>query len=65
VAVLARYQKRYPDFASTLAAERLTLDGLVVDYETLRGCLIKGGVRQRRRKRQRHRSCANGTGAFS
>jgi hypothetical protein len=31
-AVLARYQERYPDFGPTLAAEKLTLDGLVVDH---------------------------------
>jgi hypothetical protein len=31
--VLARYQERYPDFGPTLAAEKLTLDGLEVDHE--------------------------------
>src|SRR5215217_822930 len=54
--VLARYQERYPDFGPTLAAEKLTLDGLVVDHETLRGWLKKAGLWQRRRKRKRHRS---------
>ena len=54
--VLARYQERYPDFGPTLAAEKLTLDGLVVDHETLRGWLIRAGLWQRRRKRKRHRS---------
>lgn len=55
-AVLARYQERYPDFGPTLAAEKLALDGWVVDHETLRGWLIKAGLWQRRRKRKRHRS---------
>ena len=55
-AVLARYQERYPDFGPTLAAEKLTLDGLVVDHETLRHWLMKAGLWQRRRKRKRHRS---------
>jgi len=44
------------DFGPTLAAEKLTLDGLEVDHETLRGWLIKAGLWQRRRKRKRHRS---------
>jgi transposase len=52
-AVLARY----PDFGPTLVAEKLALDGLEVDHETLRHWLIKAGIWQRRRKRKRHRSC--------
>ena len=55
-AVLARYQERYPDFGPTLAAEKLALDGQVVDHETLRGWLIKAGLWQQRRKRSKHRS---------
>lgn len=55
-AVVARYQERYADFGPTLAAEKLALDGWVVDHETLRGWLIKAGLWQRRRKRKRHRS---------
>src|ERR687888_2378095 len=55
-AVLARYQERYPDFGPTLAAEKLTLDGLGGDHETLRHWLMKAGLWQRRRKRKRHRS---------
>jgi len=54
--VLARYQKRYPDFGPTLAAEKLALDGHVVDHETLRGWLLKAGLWQKRRKRGKHRS---------
>jgi transposase len=54
--VLARYQERYPDFGPTLAAEKLALDGHVVDHETLRGWLIKAGLWQKRRKRGKHRS---------
>jgi hypothetical protein len=55
-AVLARYQERYPDFGPTLAAEKLALDGQVIDHETLRGWLIKAGLWQKRRKRAKHRS---------
>jgi transposase len=54
--VLARYQERYPDFGPTLAAEKLALDGHVVDHETLRGWLIKAGLWHKRRKRGKHRS---------
>lgn len=54
--VLGRYQERYPDFGPTLAAEKLALEGQVVDHETLRGWLIKAGLWQPRRKRARHRS---------
>jgi transposase-like protein len=39
-----------------LAAEKLALDGLVVDHETLRGWLLKARLWRRRRKRARHRS---------
>lgn len=55
-AVLARYQERYPDFGPTLAAEKLALEGQVVNHETLRGWLIKAGLWQKRRKRAKHRS---------
>ena len=54
--VLARYQERYPDFGPTLAAEKLALDGYVLDHETLRGWLLKAGLWQKRRKRGKHRS---------
>lgn len=54
--VLVRYQERYPDFGPTLAAEKLALEGHVLDHETLRGWLIKAGLWQKRRKRGKHRS---------
>lgn len=54
--VLARYQERYPDFGPTLAAEKLALEGHVVDHETLRAWLIKAGLWHKRRKRGKHRS---------
>ena len=54
--VLARYQERYPDFGPTLAAEKLALDGYLLDHETLRGWLLKAGLWQKRRKRGKHRS---------
>src|ERR1043166_6418145 len=52
-AVLARYQERYPGFGPTLAAEKLALDGLVLDHETLRSWLLKAKLWRRRRKRPR------------
>ena len=52
-AVLARYQERYPDFGPTLATEKLAVDGLLVDHETLRKWLMSAGLWQRRRKRKR------------
>lgn len=55
-AVLKRYQERYSDFGPTLAVEKLALEGYVLDHETLRGWLVKAGLRQKRRKRARHRS---------
>lgn len=55
-AVLARYQERYPDFGPTLAAEKLVVDGYVIDHETLRGWLVKAGLWRKRRKRSGHRS---------
>lgn len=55
-AVLARYQERYPDFGPTLAAEKLGLDGYVLDHETLRGWLLKAKLWRKRRQRAKHRS---------
>jgi hypothetical protein len=55
-AVLERYQKRYPDFGPTLAAEKLADDGYPVDHETLRSWLLKARLWQKRRKRTGHRS---------
>lgn len=54
--VMARYQERYPDFGPTLAAEKLALDGYVLDHETLRGWLLKAKLWRKRRKRAKHRS---------
>jgi hypothetical protein len=53
--ILARYQKRYPDFGPTLAAEYLAQEGLAVDHETLRRWLMAAGKPMMRRRRQRHR----------
>jgi transposase len=54
--VLDLYQKNYPDFGPTLAAEKLCEKGHEVDHETLRRWLIEAGIWQKRRKRARHRS---------
>lgn len=53
--VLARYVQRYPDFGPTLAAEKLSCEGLQVDHETLRRWLLKAGRWTLRRRRQQHR----------
>ncbi len=53
--ILARYEERYPDFGSTLAAEYLAKEKLVVDHETLRRWLLAENQRTVRRRRQRHR----------
>jgi len=53
--VLARYAQRYPDFGPTLAAEKLSAEGLKVDHETLRRWLLAEGKWSVRRRRQKHR----------
>jgi len=55
VRVLARYKERYAGFGPTLAAEKLSEEGLVVDHETLRRWLVAEGRWQRHRKRRQHR----------
>lgn len=46
---------RYPDFGPTLAAEKLSGEGLKVDHETLRRWLLAEGQWTVRRRRQQHR----------
>lgn len=53
--VLERYAQRYPDFGPTLAAEKLSAEGLKVDHETLRRWLMAQGQWTVRRRRQKHR----------
>jgi hypothetical protein len=53
--VLARYAERYPDFGPTLAAEKLSGEGLKVDHETLRRWLLAEGHWTVRRRRHQHR----------
>ncbi len=53
--VLMRYAQRYPDFGPTLAAEKLSAEGLGVDHETLRRWLLAEGKWTVRRRRQQHR----------
>ncbi len=54
--VLARYRQRYPDFGPTLAAEKLGLEGLPIDHETLRRWLLSDGQWTVRRRGRRHRA---------
>ena len=54
-AVLTRYQLKYHGFGPTLAAEKLALEGLALDHETLRRWLLSAGLIERRRKHGPHR----------
>jgi len=55
--VLGRYRQRYADYelGPTLASEKLSEEGLVVDHETLRRWLLAEGLWRKRRKRRAHR----------
>lgn len=53
--VLARYQERYQGFGPTLAAEKLSAEDLPVSDETLRNWLLKAGLWERKRRRDKHR----------
>lgn len=56
--VVRRYRERYEDYelGPTLAAEKLTQEGLGVDHETLRRWLLHEGAWKKHRKRKIHRS---------
>lgn len=62
--VLLRYGERYPDFGPTLAAEKLALEGLGVDHETLRRWLLQAGSWKVGRRRQKHRQWRERKAAF-
>lgn len=57
-AVVQRYRESYQvhGFGPTLAAEKLALEGLHVDHETLRRWLLAGGDWQKCRKHREHRT---------
>ena len=54
--VIETYRREYPDFGPTLAAEKLTEQGLRICGETLRRWLLAEGLWRRKRKRDKHRS---------
>ena len=54
--VVLCYQDRYMGFGPTLAAEKLTEEGMVLDHETLRRWLLAQGLWHKSRKRRKHRS---------
>lgn len=54
--VLTAYRQEYSGFGPTLAAEKLSESGWVIDHETLRRWLLAEGLWQRKRKPDRHRS---------
>jgi len=54
--VLQAYRRSYRDFGPTLAAEKLSHEGLAVGVETLRRWLLAEGLWQRRRQRDPHRT---------
>jgi len=55
VKALSRYRERYLGFGPTLAAEKLTAEGLSVSDETLRNWLLTSGLWERKRRRDTHR----------
>ena len=55
---MARYQERYAAFWPTLAADRLSWEGLKVDHKTLKRWLLVKGLRKLQRRRQKHRTTA-------
>jgi transposase len=55
-AVLARVRECYDDFGPTLAAEKLTAEGLEVNHETLRRWMGEAGIRETRPRKATHRS---------
>jgi transposase len=55
LAALSQYRQRYLGFGPTLAAEKLTGEGLPVSDETLRNWLLAEGLWERKRRRERHR----------
>ena len=54
-AILGRYDEVYEGFGPTLAAEKLAVEGYVIDHETLRRWLLAEGKWQRQRKRSQYR----------
>ena len=52
---LRAYRQRYLGFGPTLAAEKLSSEGLAVSDETLRNWLLAEGLWERKRRRDRHR----------
>jgi hypothetical protein len=54
-AVLGRYRQRYMGFGPTLAAEKLTAEDMPVSDETLRNWLLRAGLWERKRRRDKHR----------
>ena len=53
---LALVENKYPDFGPTLASEKLEeIHNLIINHETLRLAMIKGGLWQTRRRRPTHR----------
>ena len=58
------YQRKYPDFGPTLAAEHLAKDGVSVDHETLRRWLGASGLWKARKGRGAHRQRRERKGCF-
>jgi transposase len=53
---IARYRDRYEGFGPTLAAEKLSAEGLSLDHETLRRWLVGAGLWKSRSPKARHRT---------
>ena len=48
-------REKYPDFGPTFASEKLVLDGIEVSRETVRKWMIEEGIREPKKRRERHR----------
>lgn len=54
--IIERYKQRYNGFGPTFTAEKLSTEGYQISDETLRLWLLKEGLWEKRRKRNKHRS---------
>jgi molybdenum-dependent DNA-binding transcriptional regulator ModE len=62
--ILSRYRERYQGFGPTLAAEKLSEEGLGVNVETLRLWLMQEGLWERHRRRSEYRQRREPRGRF-
>lgn len=54
--ILKLYKEKYTGFGPTLFSEKLEIEGIKIDHETLRKILIANDLWERKRRREQHRS---------